>query len=141
MLLVVIALGGCGSSAPAVGTSAPAAGSSLDDASAGRAISDSDFAVTREWAAAFRADPNAVARLLRLEPVEQEARVVGMRVFGVRAGSIVDVLGFRNGDVLESVNGAPVAETPSFEGDTFVVVLRREGVERTHTVHVVDRLD
>ncbi len=48
---------------------------------------------TRAWASA------------RVVPEERDGRVVGMRVFGVRASSLLGELGIRNGDSIHSVDG------------------------------------
>lgn len=74
------------------------------------------------------------------ESVLADARLVpdghgGIRVFGVRRGSLLDSCGVSNGDVLLSLNGLPVgsleawaAATPALEAsETVDIELRRRG--------------
>lgn len=48
---------------------------------------------------------------LRILPYERNRRVVGVKLYGVRSRSIVGVAGFRNGDVITTLNGEPVMGT------------------------------
>jgi general secretion pathway protein C len=42
---------------------------------------------------------------IRIAPERKDGNVVGIRLFGVRPGSLLESLGIENGDRLESVNG------------------------------------
>jgi general secretion pathway protein C len=48
-------------------------------------------------------------RQLRVVPEQQEGKVVGLRLFGVRPGSLLATLGLKNGDRLETINGFSIA--------------------------------
>ena len=48
-------------------------------------------------------------RSARIVPEQQGGKVVGIRLFGVRPGTLLDALGFRNGDRLETINGYPIS--------------------------------
>jgi len=66
------------------------------------------------------ATPEDATRIRRLEeprspfgvrfvPTRQDGRLVGLRVFGIRPGSLLSSLGLQNGDRLESINGLEIA--------------------------------
>jgi len=44
-------------------------------------------------------------RSARIVPEQENGRVVGIRLFGVKPGSLMGALGFENGDRLERING------------------------------------
>lgn len=46
---------------------------------------------------------------VRVVPEQQDGQVIGLRLFGIRTGSLLATLGLRNGDRLESINGFPIA--------------------------------
>jgi general secretion pathway protein C len=48
-------------------------------------------------------------RTTRIMPQEQNGRVVGVQLFGVRANSLLGRLGLSNGDVLNRINGLDIA--------------------------------
>lgn len=45
----------------------------------------------------------------RIVPEKEGDRVVGMRVFGIKSGSVLSMLGIENGDRLETINGFEVS--------------------------------
>jgi general secretion pathway protein C len=46
---------------------------------------------------------------VRVVPEQRGGKVIGLRLFGIRPGSVLGTLGLRNGDRLESINGFEVA--------------------------------
>lgn len=80
-----------------------------------------------------------IASAARFIPHEEDGRVVGLRVYGVRRGGLLAHLGVENGDLLVGVNGHPVTEDPlaaytSVEGAPRVVIdFVRRGEPMTHT--------
>jgi len=44
----------------------------------------------------------------RISPVTKDGKLDGLRLFGVRSGSVASALGLRNGDVLQAVNGQKI---------------------------------
>jgi general secretion pathway protein C len=52
-----------------------------------------------------QADPR---RAIRIVPEKEGDKVVGVRVFGVRAGSPLSVLGIEDGDRIDSINGVEI---------------------------------
>ena len=48
-------------------------------------------------------------RQLRIVPEQVNGKVAGLRLFGIRPGSLLATLGLKNGDRLETINGFSVA--------------------------------
>ena len=46
---------------------------------------------------------------VRVVPEQRDGKVIGLRLFGIRPGSVLGTLGLRNGDRLETINGFEVA--------------------------------
>jgi general secretion pathway protein C len=44
-------------------------------------------------------------RSVRIMPDSRNGEVVGLRLSGIRTGSLLEALGMRNGDRLETING------------------------------------
>jgi len=93
------------------------------------------------------ADPAALARQVRVVPRYKEGRIQGMRLVGMRRTSMLRRLGFRNGDVVKTVNGTaltnPKAGLEAFarfkaslkkQKLTLKVGIERRGQPRTITV-------
>ncbi len=57
---------------------------------------------------ALLADPTPLMRSARVVPKYQEGAWVGFRVMGVRRQSLVAALGFKSGDVIQTVAGQPL---------------------------------
>ena len=53
--------------------------------------------------------PQAPFRSLRFVPDRKDGKLVGLRLFGIRPGSLLSTLGLQNGDRLESINGLEIA--------------------------------
>lgn len=56
-----------------------------------------------------REDPLASFGSLRFVPARQDGRLIGLRLFGIRPGSLLSTLGLQNGDRLETINGMEIA--------------------------------
>ena len=48
-------------------------------------------------------------RQARIVPEQENGRVVGIRMFGVRPDTLLGVLGMQNGDRLQTINGFDMA--------------------------------
>ena len=46
---------------------------------------------------------------LRVVPEQRDGKLIGVRLFGIRPSSVLSLVGLRNGDRLESINGFPIA--------------------------------
>lgn len=51
------------------------------------------------------ADPSIVSKQARVVPSMRDGKTEGFKLYGVRPGSVPKLLGFKNGDLVESVNG------------------------------------
>lgn len=90
--------------APRPIASAPTNG--LKEAMGGRIrqISETSFEVDRSAVEQTIANPGELMKA-RIFPVRDGDRVVGMRLMGIRQGSLLGSLGMANGDVLTAING------------------------------------
>jgi general secretion pathway protein C len=68
-----------------------------------------DFNVDRSLIAKGLADPISVMGPVRMVPERKDGKLIGLRLFGIRAGTLPGLLGLQNGDRLESINGFNVA--------------------------------
>jgi hypothetical protein len=83
------------------------------------------------------------SRVCHIVPALDGGRLVGLRLFGISAGSVPDRLGLRNGDMISRVNGV---ELDNWENATALmnlknssrvrIVLVRQGVERTMSYEI-----
>lgn len=51
------------------------------------------------------ADPSALMRSVRVVPDKQDGAIVGLKLLGIRPGSLLGTVGLQNGDRLEAING------------------------------------
>jgi type II secretory pathway component PulC len=58
---------------------------------------------------ALLADPSQLARTARVIPTKRDGQTVGFKIFGVRRASLLASVGFKNGDIVETVAGTPLA--------------------------------
>ncbi len=90
-------------------------------------------------------NPAALMRRTTIFPETRDGRVVGVRVFGIQRGDMLDSLGFENGDVLRSVNDLDVASpdrcleayTRLRRDDRIEVSFERRGHPRSHIYAIV----
>jgi general secretion pathway protein C len=68
-------------------------------------LSDGEFAVDRSAVDVIMNDYSRLMRGTRVLPVQKGGKVSGLRLFGVREGSLLQTLGLRNGDEVQSING------------------------------------
>lgn len=53
----------------------------------------------------FFGDPAEIVREIRAVPTTKDGKSQGVKIFGVKAGSIIGAMGFENGDLVRSING------------------------------------
>jgi general secretion pathway protein C len=53
--------------------------------------------------------PTPIIRSVRVVPEQQNGAIIGLRLFGIRPGSLLAAVGLKSGDRLESINGFNVA--------------------------------
>ena len=73
-------------------------------------LSDREFNLSRAAFDSLRENALEFGRHLRFVPESKDGRAIGVRLFGLRAGTWPTALGLRNGDRLESFNGFPVTK-------------------------------
>lgn len=89
----------------------------------------------RKYVEEMLANPTSVMSQLRIMPSVRDGQVRGLKLYGIRPGSLAKLLGFRNGDLVVSINGAPVTGgEPPFgvhrrlrSVDTLAVEIERKG--------------
>jgi general secretion pathway protein C len=101
--------------APAAATSASAAASRLARAGAKpldadlrkgiQAVSPTEYNIDRGVVDKILENQAELMKQARIVPVQENGRVVGVRLLGVRQDALLGVLGMKNGDVLKTING------------------------------------
>jgi general secretion pathway protein C len=102
-------------------------------------LSDTQYAVTRSLLDKVLGDQAELMRAARVIPYEENGRVIGVKVYGIRRSSMLGRLGIQNGDVLRTINGfdlsspdsALQAYTKLREMDQFSIAMIRRGSPRT----------
>jgi len=80
-----------------------------DIASKIQKVSDTEFNIDRSAVDKILENQADLMRQARIVPEQQDGKVVGIRMFGVRPDTLLGTLGFQNGDRLESINGFNMA--------------------------------
>jgi len=97
-----------GAPAPAASAGAPRKGApalSADLKNGIQAISATEFNIDRGVVDKILENQADLMRQARIVPVQENGRVVGVRLNGVKADALLGVLGMQNGDVLRTING------------------------------------
>jgi general secretion pathway protein C len=68
-------------------------------------ITDTKFNIQRSLVDKVLANQGSLMKTARVIPHEEDGRVVGMRLYGIRRNSLLGRLGVRNGDMLRTING------------------------------------
>ncbi len=76
-----------------------------DIASKIQKISETEFNVDRSVVDKILENQAELMRSARIVPEQQNGKVVGIRLFGIRPDTLLGTLGFQNGDRLETING------------------------------------
>jgi general secretion pathway protein C len=101
--------------APAAKTEAPKETSSGLDPAIAKGI-------RRVSAHEFQIDRNVVDKILetqselmkvRVVPEQERGKLVGIRLFGIKPGSLLETLGFQSGDRIDSINGLEITSPES----------------------------
>ncbi|MGH1342541.1 MAG: hypothetical protein ACRBN8_13355 [Nannocystales bacterium] len=97
------------------------------------------YSIDRDRFAELLADPSVLARSARIVPSQKDGETVGFKLYGIRRSSLLDKLGFHNGDLLVSVQGRPIgdfdealeayAAVSKAPPETLRVTIVRRGVE------------
>lgn len=82
------------------------AGLSDDDLNEGiEKVTDTKFNIQRHVVDKVLANQGSIMKTARVIPHEENGRVVGMKLYGIRRTSLLGKLGIRNGDMLRTING------------------------------------
>ena len=89
----------------------------------------------RKYVEELLADPASLTTQMRMMPSLRDGVVRGFKLYGIRPGSLPKLLGFRNGDLLVSVNGVALNGVDGAMGavqglrrvDSLAVELERKG--------------
>jgi general secretion pathway protein C len=73
-------------------------------------VSDTEFNVERSVVDDILENQAQLMRSARIVPEKDGDKVVGIRMFGIRKGTLLNHLGMQNGDRLESINGFPMSD-------------------------------
>lgn len=76
-------------------------------------ISDNKFIIQRSLVDKVLANQGSIMRAARVIPHEEDGRVVGVRLYGIRRTSLLGRLGVRNGDMLRTINGYDMSSPDS----------------------------
>ncbi len=91
-------------------------GSSLSEAELDQAIhqvSDTKFNVQRGLIDKVLANQSELMRSARVVPHEENGKVIGVKLYGIRRSSLLGKLGLQNGDMLRTINGFDMASPDS----------------------------
>jgi type II secretory pathway component PulC len=91
--------------------------------------------IDRAYVMELVANPSALVQQMRIIPSVKDGQAVGLKLYGIRHGSLPNLLGYKNGDLILSINGMPVNSPEAALGtysrlrsaDTFSVELERKG--------------
>lgn len=95
----------------------------------------------RGYAREILGNPAGLTRMIRIVPSVKDGEIRGIKLFGIRAGSLPSMLGFKNGDLVRTINGAAVtnpeaalrAHADIIQADTINVEIERKGEVMTMT--------
>ncbi len=76
-------------------------------------ISETKFIIQRSLVDKILANQGSLMRAARVIPHEEDGRVVGVRLYGIRRTSLLGRLGVRNGDMLRTINGYDMSSPDS----------------------------
>lgn len=100
--------------ATSVGPAQPEGDLSADEIERGiQRISDTSFNVTRQLLDRALLAQGSLFRTARLIPQEENGRVTGMKIYGIRRSSLLGRLGVQNGDTLRTINGFDLTSADS----------------------------
>jgi len=126
-------------SPPTPSPSGGSGGLSDDELSQGiTQVSDTQYNVARSLLDKVLSNQSELMRAARIIPYEENGRVIGVKVYGIRRSSLLGKLGVQNGDVLRTINGfdlsspdsALEAYTKLREMDQFTIAMVRRGQPR-----------
>jgi general secretion pathway protein C len=102
-------------------------------------LSDTRFNIQRSLVDKVLANQGSLMRTARVIPHEENGRVVGVKLYGIRRNSLLGHLGIRNGDMLRTINGydmtSPDSALEAYSGlrsaDKLTLAVKRQNNEMT----------
>ena len=102
-------------------------------------ISDTQFTIQRSLVDRALANQGSLMRTARVIPHEEDGRVVGVKLYGIRRNSLLGRLGIRNGDMLRTINGFDMTSPDSAleaysrlrSADKLALAVKRQNKEMT----------
>jgi general secretion pathway protein C len=103
------------------------------------AVSETQYNISRQLLDKVLGNQAELMRAARVIPFEENGRVVGVKVYGIRRNALLGKLGIQNGDVLRTINGfdlsspdtALEAYTKLRETNEFSIAMMRRGAPKT----------
>lgn len=128
--------------APTPGTIADARKAGLSDEELDQGIekiSDTRFNIQRSLVDKVLANQGSLMRTARVIPHEENGRVAGVKLYGIRRTSLLGRLGIRNGDMLRTINGFDMTSPDSAleaysslrSADKLTLAVKRQNNEMT----------
>lgn len=113
-----------------------------------RCETESRCKIEKAWFDTLLGDPSAAVRQARLVPKMEGEKYLGLKLYGIRRGSLPKALGLKNGDMIKSINGYAMGSPDKMleayaklrRETKLTLELERKGVSLTHTVEIVDHL-
>jgi general secretion pathway protein C len=76
-------------------------------------VSDTKYSVRRSLVDKLLQNQGELMRSARVVPHEENGRVVGVKLYGIRKSSLFGKLGLQNGDMLRTINGSDMGSPDS----------------------------
>ena len=102
-------------------------------------ISDTKFNIQRSLVDKVLANQGSLMKTARVIPHEENGRVAGVKLYGIRRNSLLGRLGVRNGDMLRTINGFDMTSPDSAleaysslrNADKLTLAMKRQNKEMT----------
>jgi general secretion pathway protein C len=102
-------------------------------------VSDTKFNIQRSLVDKVLANQGSLMKTARVIPHEENGRVAGVKLYGIRRNSLLGSLGVRNGDMLRTINGfdmtSPDTALEAYSrlrsADKLTLAVRRQNKEMT----------
>lgn len=100
--------------------------------------------IDRRYLEELIASPSELPRQMRIIPSIKDGVIRGLKLYGIRSGSLPSLLGYKNGDLILRVNGQSLTTTEATmeiysrlrRTDTLSVELERKGERMTKTCDI-----
>jgi len=102
-------------------------------------VTDTRFNIQRSLVDKALANQGSLMKTARVIPHEEDGRVVGVKLYGIRRNSLLGRLGVRNGDMLRTINGFAMASPDTAlqaysrlrSADKLTLAIKRQNNEMT----------